>query len=196
MTREIVDACRGGITVKTTSGEGSEFSVYLPDADRQVCRGENRSSKAQTNDAYVLIVGSPATVANAATRILEESGYRVSMARRGDEALLAFRANPQEFDVLIADEWAPSFTSDWITRVAEHRRGSLPIILLSSLPNQALARIWHGAGISECVRKPLQRDDLVNAVQNVLGVADSGEQQEDRASLAKKGDGESGIPTN
>ena len=99
---------------------------------------------------------------------LEKSGYRVTAAKSGDEALRIFKANPG-FDLLLTDIVMPGKLQG--PALAKELRGiepSLPVVFMSGYASEATV---HGNGLRpEDVRlmKPVRRADLIAAVANAL----------------------------
>ena len=98
----IVRQSGGHITVASTPGRGTTFSIYLP-----LHRPRSEQPRALSTRALgyetILIVETEETVLRAAVRILQERGYRVLEARSVAEAKRLLSRHVNELALIIAD---------------------------------------------------------------------------------------------
>jgi CheY-like chemotaxis protein len=83
-------------------------------------------------------------------------------------ALQAFRLAPQRFDLILTDENMPGLTGTELTRELRKARPDIPVILMSGYGGPHLAERAAAVGISELIRKPLQRRELSEALARIL----------------------------
>lgn len=92
---------------------------------------------------------------------LRNVGYRVREALDGEQALQAFLAAPESYELLIADVRMPFITGLELAKIAfEYGRPSL-LISGSELPPEAGGR-W------DFLLKPFANDVLIQAVRGIL----------------------------
>ena len=147
------------MTVESTPGKGSTFTIRLPDRDAAPAAVESPAPTAAAADgrATVLVVDDEATVRGLLAKTLEKEGYRVISACNGVEALAFAREHrPQAItlDVLMPqmDGWAAlkALKAD-----AELR--DIPVIMVTVLNERGMAI---PLGAADFVTKPVDRQRL------------------------------------
>jgi two-component system sensor histidine kinase/response regulator len=106
-------------------------------------------------------------------RLLEKLGHRPQVVGNGREALAALEADA--FDVVLMDVHMPEIdgltaTAEIRRRETEHGRPRLPIVALTALAMMGDREACLVAGMDDYLSKPVKRDDLVAALDRVLGV--------------------------
>jgi CheY-like chemotaxis protein len=81
--------------------------------------------------ATILCIDDESAALTVRKRVLESAGYRVSVARSGEEGIQLFRAEP--FDLVICDYWMPSMNGIKAAREIRLMNPSVPLIILSGL---------------------------------------------------------------
>jgi CheY-like chemotaxis protein len=87
-------------------------------------------------------------------------------------ALAAFRANPRQFDAVIADERMPQVTGAALIRQVRDIRSTMPVVLMSGYVGGGLIDRARAAGANEVLKKPLLAHDLAMSVARVLQLHD------------------------
>ncbi len=131
------------ITGGTLTGSGEVILVLNPREliDSALSRGSRRvvagATDASAEPAHILVVDDSITTRTLERSILENKGYRVTVAVNGKEAWDLVQAN--EYDLVVSDIEMPLMTglelAERIKSHAELRR--LPIIIVSSLASEA-----------------------------------------------------------
>jgi CheY-like chemotaxis protein len=101
--------------------------------------------------------------------ILESLGYRMTVTTRPLEALDMFKAKPQDFDLVIADQTMPQMTGLELAKELLALRPELPIILVTGFSQLVTPEKAKAAGVREFIMKPLSISELTNAISKSLG---------------------------
>ena len=101
-------------------------------------------------------------------RILEHLGYEVVTSTSGIEALEAFRAQPDKFDLVITDMTMPKMTGDEFATELMRIRPEIPIILCTGFSERITKGKAKGMGIRKFIMKPLVTSELAEAVREML----------------------------
>ena len=126
----IVKHMNGEIRVYSEPGKGAEFQVYLPVVGNA---SEKQASPADEpipgGCERVLLVDDEETIIAMEKRILDRLGYQVTARPGSVEALEAFRANPDKFDLVITDMSMPKMSGDKLAVELIKIRPDIPILL-------------------------------------------------------------------
>ena len=120
----------------------------------------------ETRGLRILAVEDSATQAAALAVVLESEGYEVVLARSGEEALIAARA--QHIDLVLSDVVMPGMDGYQLCIKLKAEMPEVPVVLLTSL-NDPLA-IVRGleSGADHYVTKPYDPHQLLARVRHVL----------------------------
>jgi signal transduction histidine kinase/DNA-binding response OmpR family regulator/HAMP domain-containing protein len=147
----------GDVTVESTPGTGSTFTIMLPDQGVAQVAVVPPAAAAADGRATVLVVDDDPTVRGLLAKTLEKEGYRVTSASNGVEALaLAREHRPQAItlDVLMPqmDGWA---ALKELKADAELR--DIPVIMVTVLNERGMAI---PLGAADFMTKPVDRKHL------------------------------------
>jgi CheY-like chemotaxis protein len=100
--------------------------------------------------------------------MLERLGYTVVACTSSTEALQAFRAAPQHFDLVITDQTMPGMSGVALAAELRRLRPDIPIILCTGFSQAVTAETACELGINAVLMKPLESRDLALAIRRVL----------------------------
>jgi CheY-like chemotaxis protein len=86
-------------------------------------------------------------------------------------AIDAFRARPDEFDVLLTDLRMPGMSGDVLIHEARRLRPLLPVILISGYVGDVAQGNFGSALADEVLTKPLRVSALATSLARVLDIA-------------------------
>lgn len=167
----IVKNHNGFITVDSELGGGSTFKVFIPVVDEV----EDTFIVVPVNTAdlpggseKILFVDDEEMLARIGARILEEQGYQVTSLSNSEDALEVFKANPDEFDLVITDQSMPGFSGSELALEILKIKPSVPIIICTGYSSKVSEKNYKELGISEFMKKPYEKNSLVKIVRRVL----------------------------
>ena len=99
---------------------------------------------------------------------LERLGYQVEVRLNLVEALELFRANPDQFDLVITDMTMPKMTGDQLVREILRIRPDMPIIISTGFHEKIDQEKAKQVGIRQYIEKPINRSILAKVVREVL----------------------------
>jgi len=165
----IVKNAGGSIRVHSEPGKGTEFHVYLPVMKSSFEQQETHSEELlQRGNEQILLVDDEDAIVFLEKQMLERLGYSVVSHTSSVEALEAFRANPDKYDLVITDMAMPNMNGDQLASELNIIRPGIPILLCTGfsekMPDERVAVL----GIKGFLMKPIVRKDLSNMVREVL----------------------------
>ena len=115
----------------------------------------------------VLIVDDDYEIVDSIRYALEDHGYRVVVARDGNQGLaLAERENP---DLMILDMMMPKRSGFLVLeKLRRVREAPLPVIMITGNEGSRHKAYAELLGVSDYIRKPFAMDRLLQAVANLL----------------------------
>lgn len=172
ITKHFCTMLGGNVTVESTPGEGSTFTITLPDQSAVPATAESLAPAAQTADGRptVLVVDDDPTVCSLLTKTLTKEGYRVISARNGIEALAFAREHrPQAItlDVLMPqmDGWGVLKE----LKADAHLR-DIPVIMVTVLNERGMAI---PLGAADFLTKPVDRQRLTSILREHCAIPSS-----------------------
>ncbi|CAK8711623.1 histidine kinase [Candidatus Electrothrix aarhusensis] len=168
----IIKEHKGEIQVCSEVGKGSTFNVYIPLMDKQVVTNTiGDSALSPTGKEHILLVDDEEPIALLEKKMLEQLGYQVTMHIHSPEALEAFRAEPDVFDLVISDMAMPSMTGDQLAMELLAIRHDIPIIISSGFSERLNNGRGAKIGIKDFLEKPFLQSKLAKTVRKVLDAA-------------------------
>jgi signal transduction histidine kinase/ActR/RegA family two-component response regulator len=165
----IVADLGGAIEVSSAVGEGTTFHIWLP-ASSEAARptASQPVHLPHGHGETVMIVDDEPALLSLTEETLAEVGYEPVGFGSSVAALRAFRADPGRFDVVLTDEVMPELPGTELAREISTMRSGALILLMSGHGGPYLAARAAAAGVSEVLRKPLQRRDLAESLARLL----------------------------
>ncbi|MDH3602932.1 MAG: PAS domain-containing protein, partial [Candidatus Tectomicrobia bacterium] len=164
----MVSSHGGAVTVESTPGMGTTFVLYFP------CTRESVSESPQTRDGIspgtgcIMVVDDEPMLADGMKVLLTQLGYEVVPYTSSQEAIAAFEAEPEHFDLVITDQTMPYLTGEQLARELRHRRADIPIILCTGFSHMITAESAREQGIDAYCMKPMSVQELSTTIQQVL----------------------------
>lgn len=117
---------------------------------------------------HVLIVEDDAPIRESLRRVLENSGYEVTVAADGQKAVEEFSAH--EADIVILDLNLPIKAGWEAFEVLTRTNPLLPVIIITGMPNQV--EFARAAGAGALLEKPIDVPLLMHTMEDLLNEPD------------------------
>ncbi|MCT4535750.1 cache domain-containing protein [Halodesulfovibrio sp.] len=170
----IIKQNKGHISVQSTTGVGTSFTVLLPYAGKSTEEAPQQLNAVQVQGGTesILFVDDDKDLAYPVEKLFSHYGYNVSLFTNSQEALDAFRENPQSYDLLLTDQMMPHLTGTELIKEIHSVKPDMPTILYSGLEGSDLCAEtpseWEDLGVTRFFSKPFEPAMLCEAVRQLL----------------------------
>jgi CheY-like chemotaxis protein len=164
----IVEDHGGKITVDTTLGKGTCFTIYLPITKKRKVHSHSEKKELPVGTENILFVDDEASITKMGSKVLEQLGYTVTTRTSSADALELFRSKPQAFDLIITDMTMPNMTGDKMAAEMMNIRANISVILCTEYSKKLSEESSAKTGIKAFAYKPIVKADLAKTVQKVL----------------------------
>jgi PAS domain S-box-containing protein len=172
----IVKNMNGVIKIHSEPDKGTQFHVYLPLAEavkeQQVTKVVAASILGGTE--HILLVDDEKDIIAMEQNMLERLGYKVTSRSSSLEALEAFRANPNKFDIIITDMAMPNMSGDKLSKEINKIRPGIPVLLCTGFSETMSEEKAISLGINGFLLKPIVMKDLSHKIREVLDKKQTG----------------------
>jgi DNA-binding response OmpR family regulator len=124
------------------------------------------SQAAAREDGYILIVEDDAAIASVLQMLLSDAGLVAEVAHTGQQALATVERECPK--LVLLDLGLPGLYGTSLAVTLRMRWPSLPFIVISALPDLAVAQDAWSIGAAAYFTKPFDVDDLTATVRRIL----------------------------
>jgi len=164
----IVNNYGGAITVDSTVGKGTTFTIYLPQYGKTPVNNDFLNKTITKGNEYILFVDDEQEITFMGKKMLENLGYKVTIKTDPLSALEEFKMNPGQYSLLVTDQTMPKmFGTELAARMKEIRPG-LKVIIITGYIDKISEDMITEKGISEIIMKPLILSDFSKVIRKVL----------------------------
>jgi PAS domain S-box-containing protein len=164
----IVKSHKGAISVDSKQGKGTTLSILFPVAEEAAVIETEPADKFPTGNERILIVDDEESMVDIGRKRLERLGYQVEARTNPIEALELFRADPNQFDLVITDMTMPHITGDKLVKEILKIRPDIPTILCTGFSEKIDEEKAKEIGIRQYIEKPFDKGKLSRLVRKVL----------------------------
>ena len=158
----------GTLTVYSEHNRGTTFNIFLPRIVEKGSKDIDLATSLPRGTERVLFVDDEHVLADLGEHMLKPLGYTVTTKTNSIEALETFRAQPQNFDLVVTDMTMPCMTGLEFAEKLLQIRADLPIILCSGFSEMVTHDKARATGIREFVMKPVDLSEMAKIVRRVL----------------------------
>jgi PAS domain S-box-containing protein len=161
----------GAISVETAPELGTAIRIYLPASDEAAERGIEPARKAEASawNAAILVVDDEGDRDRPLIRLLRECGARLVETSGGADAIQWLRLHGEEIDAALIDLDARTPPGVDVALELRAQRPDLPLLLIGTGDDAALARRLANDAPTAFVSKPYRDETLLEQLRVLLG---------------------------
>jgi signal transduction histidine kinase/CheY-like chemotaxis protein len=170
---------QGAICVESSPGQGTTFRLYFP-LEQKIDTAERESEPLKessfsggnsiaNSQKRILIIDDEEMVAKAAAGHLRKAGFEVILFTDSTECLDFFKDSHPTISLVILDIIMPKMDGKELFYALKAINPDLPVILSSGFSVNGTAQTLLDDGAQLFIPKPFQREDLLHAIDKVLG---------------------------
>jgi PAS domain S-box-containing protein len=159
----------GEIVVESVLGEGSTFTIYLPQAATPSRRRNAADADFHPGTSgrghRILLVEDDEHVGKVSSELLHDLGYATEWAADARQALELIARDQWAFDLVFSDVIMPGMNGVELATIIRERHPHLPVVLTSGYSSALAESADHGF---ELIRKPYSVEALSRALRKAI----------------------------
>jgi PAS domain S-box-containing protein len=164
----IVKNHAGMIKVYSEPGAETSFHILLPCIEVDAGKETKKFEPLPVGTENVFFVDDEKVLVDIGERMLKKLGYKVTGRTSPYEALEAFRANPDKFDLVITDMSMPRMSGEILAKNILKIRSDMPVIICTGFGNMAASDDISSTGAKDFLMKPINISELSESIHKVL----------------------------
>jgi PAS domain S-box-containing protein len=164
----IIKSHAGYIDVDSKRGQGTTFSIYLPASRKKVERVAGTAERIIVGTGTVLLVDDEEPIAKVGKELLELIGYKVLIARDGNEAVKTYRKYQDDIDVVVLDVVMPEMGGGEAYDQLKKLNPDVKVLLSSGFSIDGEASDILDRGCNGFIQKPFTVRELSRTLRKVL----------------------------
>jgi CheY-like chemotaxis protein len=158
----------GIINVYSEKGEGTTFDIYLPASDKRVSGGKKPTGEIIEGSEMILLVDDEDMILTVGEQILDRLGYKVIIAKGGEEAIELYKVNQEKIDMVILDMIMPDVDGKMAYEKLREINPDIKVLLSSGYSITGQAQEILDKGCNGFIQKPFNLKDLSLKLRDIL----------------------------
>ena len=169
MVYGIIENHQGFISVESTEGEGTCFTILLPASEKEIVSEVKPAIDTQTGTDTILLVDDEPMITEVGKEMISMLGYDVITASSGMEALEIIGTQKKKIDLFIIDMIMPQMSGGELFDKLKSLDPDIKIMLSSGYSLDGEAREIMNRGCKGFIQKPFTVSQLGKKIRDVLG---------------------------
>jgi PAS domain S-box-containing protein len=165
----VVRSHDGAISVSSTPGQGTCFQLYFPAQAGDVTAAPEAAVASRPGHGQrILFLDDEEPMVFLAQRMLTRLGYQVTGYTRPAEALQAFRANPDQFDLVVTDMNMPGLSGLHVADELLKCKTDAVVVLSSGHVTDELKEQARRVGVRHVLYKPNTVEEFSDSIHRLI----------------------------
>jgi len=165
----IVENHNGFINVYSETGEGTSFNIYFPISLKEVVKAEDTVDTVTRGSETILLVDDEDFIVEVGADLLGNLGYKVKVAKGGEEAVEYYGKNHRHIDVVILDMIMPDMNGGKVFDYLREINPDAKVLLSSGYSIDGQATEILRRGCNGFIQKPFTTIELSKKIREILG---------------------------
>jgi CheY-like chemotaxis protein len=169
MVHGIVGQHSGFIKCYSEPGRGTSFKIYFPVSEREIDSDLDYTREMPAfGTETILLVDDDDRIREMGAQMIEMGGYKVLIAKNGEEALEIYSSYKREIALVILDLIMPGMGGSRCLEEMLRVHPNAKVLLASGYAPNGYAQEQTSGGARGFVRKPYDAKDILSAIRRVL----------------------------
>jgi len=164
----IVSNYNGAITVNSTPGKGTLFTVYLPYNITGPVNEIKSSDQLPRGVEHILFVDDELDITFMGIKMLENLGYKVTAKTNSSEAFEEFKRNPGKYSLLVTDQTMPKMLGSELAGKMKKINPALKVIIITGYVDKISDVARSKDNSYEIILKPIKMSEFSKTIRKVL----------------------------
>ena len=164
----IIKGHGGYIDVNSKKGQGSTFSIYLPASEKKAQKSVKTVERLTKGTGTVLLVDDEEVIIEVGKELLETMGYRVLIAKDGEEAIAIYKKHLDDIDIVVLDMVMPNMGGGKAYDRMKEINPDIKVLLSSGFSINGEASEILARGCNGFIQKPFTMKKLSERVRKIL----------------------------
>jgi signal transduction histidine kinase/ActR/RegA family two-component response regulator len=164
----IVSNYNGAITVESTPGKGTLFTVFLPYNTSYPVNEIKSSDQLPRGVEHILFVDDELDITFMGKKMLENLGYKVTTKTNSREAFEEFKRNPGKYSLLVTDQTMPKMLGTELAGKMRKINPDLKVIIITGYIDKLSDATKSKTGSYEIILKPIKLNEFSKVIRKVL----------------------------
>jgi CheY-like chemotaxis protein len=164
----IVSNYNGAITVESTPGKGTSFTVFLPHNISDPVNEIKSLDQLPRGAEHILFVDDEMDITFMGKKMLENLGYKVTTKTNSSEAFAEFKRNPGKYSLLVTDQTMPKMLGTELAGKMRKINPDLKVIIITGYIDKLSDVAKSKTGSYEMILKPIKLSEFSRVIRKVL----------------------------